>query len=143
MRLKSVVSDKSVANILISMHSGSVISKDDMDSEDLSSKSYASDQSLFNLFMKSDMNSNCDEDNDDDSVSDDLSNLNDTISYKDRSNCTPQELEANRRERNRIHAKKTRLRKKRVFKQMEDVCYTFYILYYFYLLTHIYRKSIL
>lgn len=43
-----------------------------------------------------------------------------SLLLKDRSACTAQELEMIRRERNRIHAKKTRLRKKKVLGQMES-----------------------
>ena len=40
---------------------------------------------------------------------------------KDKSSCTTKELEMIRRERNRMHAKKTRLRKKKMLSEMEAV----------------------
>lgn len=40
---------------------------------------------------------------------------------KDKAKCTSEEIEMIRRERNRMHAKKTRLRKKLLFKEMETV----------------------
>jgi uncharacterized membrane protein YgaE (UPF0421/DUF939 family) len=40
---------------------------------------------------------------------------------KDKSQCSTQELETIRRERNRMHAKKTRLRKKKMLTEMEAV----------------------
>jgi hypothetical protein len=40
---------------------------------------------------------------------------------KDKSTCSSTELEMIRRERNRMHAKKTRLRKKRMIQEMEAV----------------------
>ena len=40
---------------------------------------------------------------------------------KDKSTCSSSELEMIRRERNRMHAKKTRLRKKKMIQEMEAV----------------------
>jgi len=40
---------------------------------------------------------------------------------KDKSTCSTLELEMIRRERNRMHAKKTRLRKKKMIQEMEAV----------------------
>lgn len=40
---------------------------------------------------------------------------------KDKSTCSVPELESIRRERNRMHAKKTRMRKKKVLEEMEAV----------------------
>lgn len=40
---------------------------------------------------------------------------------KDKTNCSAAELEMIRRERNRMHAKKTRLRKKKMLSEMESV----------------------
>lgn len=40
---------------------------------------------------------------------------------KDKSQCTPEELELIRRERNRYHAKRTRLRKKRIAAEAESM----------------------
>ena len=40
---------------------------------------------------------------------------------KDKRTCSTTELEMIRRERNRMHAKKTRLRKKRMIQEMEAV----------------------
>ena len=40
---------------------------------------------------------------------------------KDKSMCSTLELETIRRERNRMHAKKTRLRKKKMIQEMETV----------------------
>jgi hypothetical protein len=40
---------------------------------------------------------------------------------KDKSTCTTAELEMIRRERNRMHAKKTRMRKKKMIQEMEAV----------------------
>ena len=54
---------------------------------------------------------------------DDIDDVDRTILQKDRSSCTAQELEIIRRERNRIHAKKTRLRKKKILNQMEGVSF--------------------
>lgn len=44
-----------------------------------------------------------------------------TLLQVDRSSCTTSQLEMIRRERNRMHAKKTRLRKKRMLAEMETV----------------------
>ena len=57
----------------------------------------------------------------------DLSDLpNDGIDYellgKDRSKCTPEELDQIRRERNRMHAKRTRDRKRLFMEEMGEVC---------------------
>lgn len=41
--------------------------------------------------------------------------------FKDKSNCSTMELDKIRRERNRMHAKKTRLRKKKMLNEMETV----------------------
>lgn len=41
--------------------------------------------------------------------------------FKDKSNCSTSELDKLRRERNRMHAKKTRLRKKKMLNEMESV----------------------
>lgn len=40
---------------------------------------------------------------------------------RDRSSCTSRELELIRRERNRMHAKRTRMRKKKMLQEMESV----------------------
>ena len=40
---------------------------------------------------------------------------------RDRSSCTSQELDMMRRERNRMHAKRTRLKKKKMLQEMEAV----------------------
>eukprot|EP00600_Ochromonadales_sp_CCMP1393_P007125 CAMPEP_0174967044 /NCGR_PEP_ID=MMETSP0004_2-20121128/7369_1 /TAXON_ID=420556 /ORGANISM="Ochromonas sp., Strain CCMP1393" /LENGTH=642 /DNA_ID=CAMNT_0016216141 /DNA_START=55 /DNA_END=1983 /DNA_ORIENTATION=+ len=45
------------------------------------------------------------------------------ILLKDKSGCSTSELEMIRRERNRMHAKKTRLRKKRMLTEMEAIIY--------------------
>lgn len=45
----------------------------------------------------------------------------DPILAKDKSTCSSSELEMIRRERNRMHAKKTRLRKKKMIQEMETV----------------------
>ena len=50
--------------------------------------------------------------------------------HKDKSTCTSDELDFIRRERNRIHAKRTRLRKKKMLEEMEGVSYS--LLYYTY-----------
>ena len=55
-----------------------------------------------------------DDDEDDDYFHNDLL-------QKDKSLCSSSELEVIRRERNRMHAKKTRLRKKRMLSEMETV----------------------
>lgn len=55
-----------------------------------------------------------------DDVSEDIDENDRKLLMKDRSACTTQELESIRRERNRIHAKKTRLRKKRMLQQLEN-----------------------
>jgi hypothetical protein len=47
--------------------------------------------------------------------------LNSEFHSKDKSQCSTQELETIRRERNRMHAKKTRLRKKKMLTEMEAV----------------------
>ena len=41
---------------------------------------------------------------------------------RDKAQCTREELDTIRRERNRMHAKRTRLRKKKLLNQMEEVC---------------------
>ena len=45
---------------------------------------------------------------------------------KDKRTCSTTELEMIRRERNRMHAKKTRLRKKRMIQEMEAVSRSVY-----------------
>ena len=45
----------------------------------------------------------------------------DPLLSKDKSTCSTSELEMIRRERNRMHAKKTRLRKKKMIHEMETV----------------------
>jgi hypothetical protein len=45
----------------------------------------------------------------------------DPILSKDKATCSTSELEMIRRERNRMHAKKTRLRKKKMIQEMETV----------------------
>lgn len=40
---------------------------------------------------------------------------------RDRSSCTSRELDLIRRERNRMHAKRTRMRKKKMLQEMESV----------------------
>ena len=49
---------------------------------------------------------------------------------RDRSSCTSHELDMIRRERNRMHAKRTRLRKKKMLQEMEAVscCYIYIFL---------------
>ena len=48
----------------------------------------------------------------------------DPLLMKDKSTCSTSELEMIRRERNRMHAKKTRLRKKKMIQEMETVSQT-------------------
>ena len=48
----------------------------------------------------------------------------DPLLLKDKSTCSTSELEMIRRERNRMHAKKTRLRKKKMIQEMETVSHT-------------------
>ena len=48
----------------------------------------------------------------------------DPLLMKDKSTCSTSELEMIRRERNRMHAKKTRLRKKKMIHEMETVSQT-------------------
>jgi hypothetical protein len=55
-----------------------------------------------------------------------------TLGGKDRSSCTAEELDLLRRERNRMHAKKTRLRKKKMFTEMEQVSTINYKLFFIY-----------
>jgi hypothetical protein len=43
--------------------------------------------------------------------------------HRDKSSCTSNELDLIRRERNRMHAKRTRLRKKKMLQEMETVIY--------------------
>lgn len=45
----------------------------------------------------------------------------DVLLSKDKSNCSSLELDVRRREKNRVHAKKTRLRKKKMTQEMEGV----------------------
>lgn len=54
---------------------------------------------------------------------DDCKDMTDTdpILSKDKATCSTSELEMIRRERNRMHAKKTRLRKKKMIQEMETV----------------------
>ena len=54
---------------------------------------------------------------------DDCKDITDTdpILSKDKATCSTSELEMIRRERNRMHAKKTRLRKKKMIQEMETV----------------------
>lgn len=54
---------------------------------------------------------------------DDCKDITDTdpILSKDKAACSSSELEMIRRERNRMHAKKTRLRKKKMIQEMETV----------------------
>lgn len=47
----------------------------------------------------------------------------DPLLTKDKSTCSTSELEMIRRERNRMHAKKTRLKKKKMVQEMETVCF--------------------
>jgi hypothetical protein len=47
--------------------------------------------------------------------------MNQDILLKDKTSCSTSELEMIRRERNRMHAKKTRLRKKKMLTEMEAV----------------------
>ena len=47
--------------------------------------------------------------------------MNSEILLKDKSACSSADLEMIRRERNRMHAKKTRLRKKKMLSEMESV----------------------
>ena len=47
--------------------------------------------------------------------------MNQDILMRDKSTCSTFELEMIRRERNRMHAKKTRLRKKKMLSEMEAV----------------------
>ena len=54
-------------------------------------------------------------------LSDDEMDLDKDLLMKDKANCTSSELESIRRERNRMHAKKTRMRKKRMIQEMEAV----------------------
>jgi hypothetical protein len=56
---------------------------------------------------------------DDDNEDDDY--YNNDLLLKDKSLCSSSELEVIRRERNRMHAKKTRLRKKKMLSEMEAV----------------------
>eukprot|EP00595_Chromulina_sp_UTEXLB2642_P003475 CAMPEP_0196763314 /NCGR_PEP_ID=MMETSP1095-20130614/3820_1 /TAXON_ID=96789 ORGANISM="Chromulina nebulosa, Strain UTEXLB2642" /NCGR_SAMPLE_ID=MMETSP1095 /ASSEMBLY_ACC=CAM_ASM_000446 /LENGTH=229 /DNA_ID=CAMNT_0042116219 /DNA_START=162 /DNA_END=852 /DNA_ORIENTATION=- len=116
--LQSSQSESSVASILISLsgnnssnesESNSIIEADITSEENTSSCTSNKDLNESNLYR---INS-CDESNDE---IDDREKL---LFQKDRSQCTTQELEMIRRERNRIHAKKTRLRKKRVLQEME------------------------
>jgi len=118
--LQSSQSESSVASILISLsgnnssnesESNSIIEADITSEENTSSCTSNKDLNESNLYR---INS-CDESNDE---IDDREKL---LFQKDRSQCTTQELEMIRRERNRIHAKKTRLRKKRVLQEMEAV----------------------
>lgn len=55
--------------------------------------------------------------------------LNSDILGKDKAGCSTAELEMIRRERNRMHAKKTRLRKKKMLGEMETVilCLLFFV----------------
>jgi hypothetical protein len=51
---------------------------------------------------------------------------------RDKTQCTTQQLETIRRERNRMHAKKTRLRKKKMLTEMETVsCFVLWLVYLF------------
>ena len=54
-------------------------------------------------------------------LSDDETDLDRDLLAKDKANRTTSELESIRRERNRMHAKKTRMRKKRMIQEMEAV----------------------
>jgi hypothetical protein len=58
---------------------------------------------------------------------DDCKDITDTdpILSKDKATCSTSELEMIRRERNRMHAKKTRLRKKKMIQEMETVSVSF------------------
>mmetsp|Transcript_780 Transcript_780/g.1707 ORF Transcript_780/g.1707 Transcript_780/m.1707 type:complete len:415 (+) Transcript_780:132-1376(+) len=50
--------------------------------------------------------------------------MNPDILLKDKTTCSTNELEMIRRERNRMHAKKTRLRKKKMLTEMEAIIFT-------------------
>lgn len=52
---------------------------------------------------------------------DDEFNAESNITGKEKSHCSSAEIESIRRERNRMHAKKTRLRKKKMLQAMESV----------------------
>lgn len=104
-------SKSSIASILISLGNGSSKSNDEDSQNDMMKKSAQNTanctleklrQYVSNLLMDSD---DLDFDHD--------------LLQKDRSSCTTAELALIRRERNRMHAKKTRLRKKKIQEEME------------------------
>lgn len=53
---------------------------------------------------------------------DDSLDIDTELLQKDKSACTSSELDMIRRERNRMHAKRTRLRKKKMLQELEAVC---------------------
>jgi uncharacterized protein (DUF3084 family) len=55
----------------------------------------------------------------------------DPLLMKDKSTCSTSELEMIRRERNRVHAKKTRLKKKKMVQEMETVCSKYIFIVWF------------
>jgi len=58
---------------------------------------------------------------------DDSLEMDSELLHKDKSNCTSGELDMIRRERNRMHAKRTRLRKKKMLQELEAVSIYIYI----------------
>jgi hypothetical protein len=117
-RLMTAPSDTSVASILMTLAGSSSNTSDESSSvgadQDLRfDESINSVKDYLSEIYSNSMNFSIDD------FSEDIDDSDRALLSKDRSSCTTQDLEMIRRERNRIHAKKTRLRKKRVLQQME------------------------
>jgi hypothetical protein len=120
MRLKNSVSEKSVANILISLTGISA------DPNSTKSNSANGEQANDNNFSSASEQTTKTIEHLRHQVAAMLSDdeeleINKALLLRDKSVCTASELEMIRRERNRMHAKKTRLRKKKMLQEMEAV----------------------
>lgn len=109
--MKTVPPDVSVASILMSMAGGNAPNAEHSEYADSCSGNQSS-TTMEKLKLEASA-AVCDDE--------ELAVINELL-QKDRSACTQHELETIRRERNRLHAKKTRLRKKKILAEMEYVC---------------------
>lgn len=122
-RLSKLLLDTTVAGILISLSCKSTSgSSTDSNGDGTSGDDSSSKNS--SLMTLEEIKNNCIHEMSDNEFDDDDDNEVDLQGFnslkKDRSECTPEELEILRRERNRVHAKKTRLKKKKILLEMES-----------------------
>lgn len=142
MRLKNSVSEKSVANILISLtgiatnpnatNSISINREQKNDNNFLSAREETSKTIEHLRHQVAAMLSG-----------DEELEINKALLYRDKSECTASELEMIRRERNRMHAKKTRLRKKKMLHEMEAVSIIKILYTYIHSLIYLFIYSII